>query len=228
MDISNQARKRKPNPHYLVRIFSGGVGSYTWRGGGPKGSVCPLKSRKTKLFGGISRILVGYPEGARKSADCKRGQRKGATSKNVKKFFDTFRQFSRGTCFPAPFAIRWEKLQKEVCAQSLAPSNEFPPLCIFLGEEIKPINIKKFGGNFGSQPSCARVPLVPLFGSFRQVLTPDLADPLSNCPLKPLIVALQVCPWRRCEISLFGGGRGSCKGALLRVHKKGQTTRRAQ
>ena len=70
------------------------------------------------------------------SADCKRGRRKGATSKNVnnrqkvsksfstlfdnfragqkrqkssksvKKFFDTFRQFSRGTFFPAPLAIR--------------------------------------------------------------------------------------------------------------------------
>ena len=65
-----------------------------------------------------------------KSADCKRGRRKGATSKktskSVKKFFDTFRQFScgpkkvknrqkcqkvfdtfrqfpRGTIFPAPF-----------------------------------------------------------------------------------------------------------------------------
>ena len=67
------------------------------------------------------------------SADCKRGRRKGATSKNVKivkkcqkvfrhfstlfaqgkkrqkssknvkKFFDTFRQISRGTIFPAPF-----------------------------------------------------------------------------------------------------------------------------
>ena len=29
------------------------------------------------------------------SADCKRGRRKGATSKNVKKYFDTSRQFSR-------------------------------------------------------------------------------------------------------------------------------------
>ena len=62
-----------------------------------------------------------------KSANCKRGRRKGATSKivkrcqkvfrqfsrrakkrqksskHVKKFFDTFRQFSRGTFFPAPF-----------------------------------------------------------------------------------------------------------------------------
>ena len=69
------------------------------------------------------------------SADCKRGRRKGATSKNVKNrqkvsksfstlfdifrragqktskivkkrvknIFDTFRQFSRGTIFPAPF-----------------------------------------------------------------------------------------------------------------------------
>ena len=67
------------------------------------------------------------------SADCKRGRRKGATSKmskivkkcqkvfrhfstifaqgkkrqksskSVKKFFDTFQPFSRGTIFPAPF-----------------------------------------------------------------------------------------------------------------------------
>ena len=69
------------------------------------------------------------------SADCKKGRRKGATlknvknrqkvsksffstifaqgkkrqksSKSVKKFFDSFRQFSRGTIFPAPFGGLW-------------------------------------------------------------------------------------------------------------------------
>ena len=39
------------------------------------------------------------------SVDRKRGQRKGATSKNVKKvskiFLDSFRQFSHGTSFPS-------------------------------------------------------------------------------------------------------------------------------
>ena len=63
------------------------------------------------------------------SADCKRGRRKGATSKkrqksskSVKKFFDTFRQFSRGTFFPAPLAIRWifRKFFRTVCRHSLS------------------------------------------------------------------------------------------------------------
>ena len=34
------------------------------------------------------------------------GKKRQKSSKSVKKFFDTFRQFSRGTFFPAPFAIR--------------------------------------------------------------------------------------------------------------------------
>ena len=34
------------------------------------------------------------------------GKKRQKPSKSVKKFFDTFRQFSRGTFFPAPFAIR--------------------------------------------------------------------------------------------------------------------------
>ena len=33
----------------------------------------------------------------------RRAKKRQKSSKNVKKFFDTFRQFSRGTFFPAPF-----------------------------------------------------------------------------------------------------------------------------
>ena len=84
---------------------------------------CPHRARD------IPSKFAGY------SADCKRGRRKGVTSKNVKKcqkvfrhfstifaqgkkrqkssksvkkFFDTFRQFSRGTIFLAPFGGLWD------------------------------------------------------------------------------------------------------------------------
>ena len=48
-----QRRKRNPNPNFLVRISSGGV--LPREGvGAKKFSICPLKPRETKLFGGIS------------------------------------------------------------------------------------------------------------------------------------------------------------------------------
>ena len=52
-----QARKRNPNPNFLVRISSDGMGVFRVKGWGPKSSVCPSKHRETKLFGGISRDL---------------------------------------------------------------------------------------------------------------------------------------------------------------------------
>ena len=61
-----QGRKRNnPNPNFLVRIFSGGVGVFHVKGWGPKSSVCPSKPRETKLFGGISRDVAGISRGAR-------------------------------------------------------------------------------------------------------------------------------------------------------------------
>ena len=50
---------RDPNPNFLVRIFSGGVGVFHVKAWGPKSSVCPSKPRETKLFGGQPRILPG-------------------------------------------------------------------------------------------------------------------------------------------------------------------------
>ena len=47
--------KKNPNPNFLVRISSGGVGVFHVKGWGPKSSVCPSKPRENKLFGGISR-----------------------------------------------------------------------------------------------------------------------------------------------------------------------------
>ena len=64
--FESQGRKKNPNPNFLIRIFSGGVGVFHVEGWGPKSSVCPSKPRETKLFGGISRILPGYPRNARK------------------------------------------------------------------------------------------------------------------------------------------------------------------
>ena len=50
-----QGRKGNPNPNFLIRISSGGVGFFDVKGSGPKSSVCSPKPRETKLFGGISR-----------------------------------------------------------------------------------------------------------------------------------------------------------------------------
>ena len=50
-----QGRKRNPNPNFLVRISSGGVGVFRANGWGPKSSVCRSKPRETKLLGGLSR-----------------------------------------------------------------------------------------------------------------------------------------------------------------------------
>ena len=53
------ARKKNPNPNFLVRIFSGGVGVFHVKGWGPKSSVCPSKPRESNFFGGISRDFAG-------------------------------------------------------------------------------------------------------------------------------------------------------------------------
>ena len=63
----NQARKRNPNPNFWVRISSGGVGVFHVNGWGPKTSVCPSKSRETKLFGGVPRDFAGVSRGCTKS-----------------------------------------------------------------------------------------------------------------------------------------------------------------
>ena len=64
--VTDQGRKRNPNPNCLVRISSGGVGVFHVKGWGPKSSVCPSKPRETKLFGGTSRDFArdipGAPE----------------------------------------------------------------------------------------------------------------------------------------------------------------------
>ena len=62
----HQARKRNPNPNFLVRISSGGVGVFHVKGLGPKSSACPPKPKETKLLAGYPGILAGYPGGARK------------------------------------------------------------------------------------------------------------------------------------------------------------------
>ena len=49
------ADERNPNPNFLVRMSSGGVGVFHVKRWGPNNSVCPSKPRETKLFGGISR-----------------------------------------------------------------------------------------------------------------------------------------------------------------------------
>ena len=62
----NQVRKRNQNPNFLVRIFSSGVQVFHVKGWGPKSSVCPSKTGKSNVLGGISRDFAGISRGARK------------------------------------------------------------------------------------------------------------------------------------------------------------------
>ena len=61
-----QGRKGNPNPNFLVWIFSGGVGSSTWMGGGQKVRHVPRSQENQTFRAGHPGILPGYPGGARK------------------------------------------------------------------------------------------------------------------------------------------------------------------
>ena len=61
-----QARKRNPNPNFLVWIFSGGWGSSTWRGGGQKVRYVLRNPGKPNFWAGYPGILPGYLGGALK------------------------------------------------------------------------------------------------------------------------------------------------------------------
>ena len=69
-----QGRKRNPNPNFLVRIFSGGVGVFHVNGWGPKSSIRPSKPGKSNFLGGISRDFAGMsrkcPKSLRKKCLC--------------------------------------------------------------------------------------------------------------------------------------------------------------
>ena len=62
-----QARKKNPNPNFLVRIFSSGVGVFHMNGWGPKSSIRPSKPGKSNFLGGISRDFAGISRGCPKS-----------------------------------------------------------------------------------------------------------------------------------------------------------------
>ena len=89
-----QARKRNPNPNFLVRISSGGVGVFHVKGGGQQVRYVLRNPGKPNLFVAWPGILPGYPGGARKfekkmfvsnsSAVPKRGQsERGRTQKHA-------------------------------------------------------------------------------------------------------------------------------------------------
>ena len=83
---SFQGRKRNPNPNFLVRIFSGGVGSSTARGGGQKVRCVPRKQGNQTFLGGISRDFA-----ARISRRCPKSLRK----KSLRSIFGPYRWFPR-------------------------------------------------------------------------------------------------------------------------------------
>ena len=62
-----QARKRNPNPNFLIRIFSGGVGVFRVNGWGPKSSIRPSKPGKSNFLGRISRDFAGISRNRPKS-----------------------------------------------------------------------------------------------------------------------------------------------------------------
>ena len=59
-------------------------------GKGPRQKKSKIVKKSQKVFRHFSTIFA-------------QGKKRQKSSKSVKMFFDTFRQFSRGTIFPAPF-----------------------------------------------------------------------------------------------------------------------------
>ena len=53
-----QARKRNPNPNFLVRIFSGGVGVFHVKGWGPKVRYAPRNQGNQTFF--LGRDILGF------------------------------------------------------------------------------------------------------------------------------------------------------------------------
>ena len=62
-----QGGKKNPNPNFLVRIFSSGVGVFHVTGWGPKSSIRPSKPGKSNFLGGVSRDFAGISRGRTKS-----------------------------------------------------------------------------------------------------------------------------------------------------------------
>ena len=79
---------------YLCQRIAKGAG-----GKGPCQKTSKIVKKCQKVFRHFSTIFA-------------QGKKRQKSSNSVTKFFDTFRQFSRGTFFPAPFAIRWLCRQK--------------------------------------------------------------------------------------------------------------------
>ena len=104
----SQARKRNPNPNFLVRTSSSGVGFFHVKGWGPKSSVCPSKPWETKLFGGISpdfcRDIPGAPEKFEKKSLCSISAPRVITLKRLRQSNPPFKKLTgmknciRGSC----------------------------------------------------------------------------------------------------------------------------------
>ena len=98
-DAKAQDKKRaQPHTHELLgrvlpEMFLTIVGDFPQRiakGVGGKGPRQKTSKNRQKVSKSFSTLLA-------------QGKKRQKSSKSVKKFFDTFRQFSRGTIFPAPF-----------------------------------------------------------------------------------------------------------------------------
>ena len=96
LGFSYQGRKRNPNPNFLVRIFSGGVGVFHVKGWGPKSSVCRSKPGKSNFSGGISRDFAGF------SRRCPRSLRKKVCVQFSSPIIEFFRGRPRFPSAPDP------------------------------------------------------------------------------------------------------------------------------
>ena len=65
--VVGQGGKRNPNPNFLVRIFSSGVGVFDVNGWGPKTSTRPSKPGKSNFLCGMSRDFARISRGRPKS-----------------------------------------------------------------------------------------------------------------------------------------------------------------
>ena len=71
-------KERNPNPNFLVRISSGGVGVFHVKGWGAKTSVCPSKPGETKLFLAVLIFAVGVECGENRENRGHLGREPGA------------------------------------------------------------------------------------------------------------------------------------------------------
>ena len=116
LEKSGKPPDLEPPPVGLLPSHCGGVSADCKRGR-RKGATSKNVKNRQKVSKSFSTIFAQGKKRQKSSKSVKkffdtfrqfsrRAKKRQKSSKSVKKFFNTFRQFSRGPFFPAPFAIR--------------------------------------------------------------------------------------------------------------------------